>query len=168
MGLDSYLYCNSRTLTKKVIDEAGINPNFYDGTPGRSLPNWELHFRQAGEIGYWRKTWAIHNWFVANVQYGDDDCKTYSVEIEHLVKLRDTCREVLDDPGKAVRLLPEPYEFSHDIEEFEWYLGQLEYTVNIIDSILDHLITNEDNLLCSPFIEGEEDWRIQFYYHASW
>ena len=47
------------------------------------------------EAIYWRKANAIHGWFVDNVQNGTDDCGYYYVPPEHLHKLRDLCREVL-------------------------------------------------------------------------
>ena len=164
MGLDSYLYCNSRTLTSKVIDEIGVNPSYAD-----SDYDWTSFFKQYGAIGYWRKTWAIHNWFVEHVQRGEDDCKTYPVRLDDLIELRERCQRAIDYPASAEIILPTPFGMAEKTTEYaKWYLFQLVYTVNLIDSILDHLVTNEDNLHCSPFIEGEEDWRIQFYYHASW
>ena len=48
------------------------------------------------QVGYWRKANAIHSWFVENVQGGVDDCGTYDVEREHLVRLRDLCQEVIN------------------------------------------------------------------------
>ncbi len=46
-------------------------------------------------VGYWRKANAIHNWFVKNVQKGEDDCGDYYVEEEKLQELLDTCKKVL-------------------------------------------------------------------------
>ena len=45
-------------------------------------------------VGYWRKANAIHNWFVANVQDGVDNCKDYYVGIGDLKRLLDKCLEV--------------------------------------------------------------------------
>ena len=46
------------------------------------------------EAGYWRKANQIHNWFVNNVQGGEDDCKPYYVDKEDLQKLLDLCKQV--------------------------------------------------------------------------
>ena len=48
------------------------------------------------EAGYWRKANAIHNWFVENVQNGDDDCGDYSVSEEQLRELLAAVKKVLD------------------------------------------------------------------------
>jgi hypothetical protein len=45
--------------------------------------------------GYWCKANAIHNWFVENVQGGNDDCKPYYVSKEDIQKLLNTVNEVL-------------------------------------------------------------------------
>ena len=39
------------------------------------------------EVGYWRKANQIHNWFVANVQDGEDKCQKAYVSKEQLSKL---------------------------------------------------------------------------------
>jgi hypothetical protein len=48
------------------------------------------------EAGYWRKANAIHNWFVKNVQDGEDDCKDYYVSSEQMQELLDTVNTVLE------------------------------------------------------------------------
>lgn len=46
-------------------------------------------------VAYWRKANQIHNWFVNNVQGGEDDCGTYEVPKEQLKELIDVCNRVL-------------------------------------------------------------------------
>ncbi len=57
------------------------------------------------EICEWRKANAIHNWFVENIQGGEDDCGTYSLSREQLQELLETVNTVLDScelvPGKV-------------------------------------------------------------------
>ena len=49
------------------------------------------------EIGYWRKANQIHNWFVKNVQDGEDDCHYHNeVTKEVLEELLAICQKVLD------------------------------------------------------------------------
>lgn len=55
------------------------------------------------QVGYWRKANHIHNWFVENVQDGEDDCKEYYVSREKLQKLLETVKLVL----KSVTLKPQ-------------------------------------------------------------
>ena len=45
----------------------------------------------------WRKANMIHNWFVENVQEGQDDCGEYYCDPEQLETLRDICKEILDN-----------------------------------------------------------------------
>lgn len=46
--------------------------------------------------GKWRKSNQIHNWFVANVQDGTDDCDEYWVSEKQLIELKEVCKTVLD------------------------------------------------------------------------
>jgi len=48
------------------------------------------------EVAYWRKANQIHNWFVQNVQDGEDDCGDYDVNHKQLTELRDTCKSILE------------------------------------------------------------------------
>lgn len=47
------------------------------------------------DVAYWRKANAIHNWFVENVQNGEDDCKEYDVSSEDLKVLLALVDQVL-------------------------------------------------------------------------
>lgn len=48
------------------------------------------------EIGYWRKANHIHNWFVENVQGGEDYCNPYEVSKDQIEELLNICKKVLD------------------------------------------------------------------------
>lgn len=48
------------------------------------------------EVAYWRKANAIHQWFVDNVQDGDDECLETHVEREQLAELVGLCKQVLN------------------------------------------------------------------------
>jgi len=47
------------------------------------------------EAGYWRKAKAIHQWFVDNVQDGDDNCHEYYVSTDQLKNLLTLVNTVL-------------------------------------------------------------------------
>ena len=48
------------------------------------------------QVGYWRKANQIHNWFVENVQSGQDDCEYHQeVTKETLASLLGICKDVL-------------------------------------------------------------------------
>jgi hypothetical protein len=49
------------------------------------------------QVGYWRKANQIHNWFVENIQDGEDDCDYHrEVTKEDLEELLDICLKVKD------------------------------------------------------------------------
>jgi hypothetical protein len=52
-------------------------------------------------VAYWRKANHIHQWFVDNVQGGEDECKPHYVSREQLRELREVCLRVLWLPTKS-------------------------------------------------------------------
>lgn len=89
------------------------------------------------EIAYWRKANQIHNWFVTNIQDGEDNCKRYFVERGQLKSLRDTCQKVLDDNMLARILLPTTSGcFFGSTDYDESYFCDLENTIGQIDEAL--------------------------------
>ncbi len=104
------------------------------------------------EAIYWRKSNAIHKWFVDNVQDGTDDCGYYDVSREQLEQLLAVIEEVLADRDKAATLLPPKAGFffgSKDVDE--WYWQDLENTRDRLAKLLAQ--------------EMPEWW---FEYHSSW
>lgn len=49
------------------------------------------------EVAYWRKANQIHNWFVSNVQNGEDDCDEYAVTRDQLLELYSTVMFLLGE-----------------------------------------------------------------------
>jgi hypothetical protein len=89
------------------------------------------------EAGYWRKSNQIHNWFVANVQEGKDECQDSYVSREQLKELREVCQKVLDNNKLAEQLLPTKEGFFFGGKDYDqWYFNDLEETIKIIDNAL--------------------------------
>jgi hypothetical protein len=110
------------------------------------------------DVAYWRKANAIHNWFVQNVQEGNDDCGRYSVSMEQLQELRDECLKVLDNPESAKEVLPTVDGFFFGGTDYdEGYLDELKGTVEQIDKILAWV-----------GLAGVPEHHIDFEYHSSW
>lgn len=112
---------------------------------------------------YWRKSNAIHQWFVDNVQDGDDDCGEYPVTCQQLATLRDTCNKILEDPENseslAEELLPTKSGFFFGSVDYDdGYIADLEYTVSSIDRLL-----KEFNWDTPDFTESPD-----LYYQSSW
>lgn len=154
MGLDMYLsgkrymskYFDAEDTAKiETINEVFGIEGIEDGDYGAQ----EVTFR----LGYWRKANQIHQWFVDNVQSGVDECQESYVDREQLAKLRDVCKEVLADKSKANTLLPTASGFFFGSTDYnEWYMQDLEYTVERIDKILN-----------DPALA-----KCDFYYQSSW
>jgi hypothetical protein len=111
-------------------------------------------------IAYWRKANAIHDWFVKNVQDGEDDCKSYYVSLEKLMELEQLCRRVATsgDPELAKELLPTASGFFFgDTEYDEYYFEQVDWTAKRLAEIVDKFKDSTGGL------SG-----VDFYYQASW
>lgn len=143
MGLDMYL-SGKRYMSKHFNEgdsekQAAIQTLFPElagkvGHWGDNSPVKEVTI----EAGYWRKANAIHDWFVREVQGGEDECKPHYVSREDLERLKATCLEVLEDHSKASDLLPTASGFFFGSTDYdEWYYKDLEMTVQIIDDCLE-------------------------------
>ena len=123
MGLDMYLV-GKRYLSgfdeadKKVAEAVGEMFSELKNIPGRFGTVSPVKQVEA-EVGYWRKANAVHDWFVKNVQDGEDDCKSYYVSREKLEELRSLCQRVLDDREQARELLPTTQGFFFGSTEYD-------------------------------------------------
>lgn len=89
-------------------------------------------------VGYWRKANAVHNWFVSNVQGGNDDCRSYYVAREQLHELMEVCKEVMLHPNKAIELLPTTEGFFFGGTEYdEGYHHDISQTYFMLKKILE-------------------------------
>lgn len=84
---------NEKLVRKDLVDKMkkDLSIQYYAFDTDKEFPNVSI----ISDIGYWRKANQIHNWFVTNVQDGEDDCGEYEVSKEQLEELLDICREVL-------------------------------------------------------------------------
>lgn len=156
MGLDMYLtgkrYMSSvfnKEDAEKMEAIKELFPELKDKTGrfGDNSPVKEISI----EAGYWRKANAIHDWFVQNVQGGEDECRPHYVSRESLAELKEACEQVLADRDLAKELLPTTSGFFFGSTEYdEYYFRDLEATVEIIN-----------NALSMP-----DDW--EFEYRSSW
>lgn len=111
MGLDMYLNKKTQVSRKKSESE---------------------------QVGYWRKDNQIHNWFVTNIQDGNDECQESDVSFEQLMVLKKSCEDVLADHSKAEALLPSSSGFFFGTTDYdEWYYQALEETVEILSKLTD-------------------------------
>lgn len=85
----------------------------------------------------WRKANQIHKWFVERCQNGEDDCNTYIVERDQLMKLLIKCRIVKRVPELGKILLPVTSGFFFGSLLYdEYYLEDIIYTEQQLTKLL--------------------------------
>ena len=134
------------------------------------------------EIGYWRKANQIHQWFVDNVQAGEDDCGVYIVPKEKAEELLDICKKVYDSLKDAELVEKTMYdkwnneEYTHkvfadkDTEIAEdllptqegFFFGGTEYDEYYLEDI-ERTIKQLRNVLVD--FDFENNYLL---YHSSW
>jgi hypothetical protein len=126
MGLDMYL-----TARRYYFNNDADIPEVKDVPDGYRVKIVEV------DVAYWRKANAIHDWFVQNVQDGEDNCQPYTASREELQSLVDTCKTVIADPEKAKDLLPTTDGvFFGGTDYGEYYFQCLHDTVDQIEKAL--------------------------------
>ncbi len=151
MGLDMYLkaqrYVNKQDYSvdpPATRDEYKALAHMYPELDNDTIYGFDV----SRVVAYWRKANAIHQWFVVNVQDGEDDCREYPVSLEHLTDLVNLCNQVLANREMAEdELPPQPGFFfgSTDIDEYYW--ADLNDTVTQLTRIIndprlkDHYLT---------------------------
>ena len=129
MGLDMYLYKETYIWRNgPLVEEFTLNHP--------SIQTERVRFIIEG-FGEWRKANQIHQWFVDNVQNGEDDCRKYHLETDQLQELLTTVERVQNDHTLARELLPSQEGFffgSTDYDEF--YFDDLEHTRKILTTAL--------------------------------
>ena len=165
MGLDMYL--NARKHLAKINWQAlQSNDELSYNSPEAVYPEFNdlLELTQLTDVAtdiygatvevtcaYWRKANQIHNWFVTNIQKGEDNCGEYYVPQDKLTELMVICEHALE--SKDPTLLPPQAGFffgGTDIDE--WYWRDLESTV-----------TQLKRIFALPEIDN-----LSFYYSSSW
>ena len=95
MGLDMYLSKKTYVQNWNHMDESELHDvTVKKGGKVRKDIKPERVSEITESVAYWRKANQIHNWFVENVQGGEDDCREYYVDREQLQELLDICLQV--------------------------------------------------------------------------
>ena len=169
MGLDQYLEIRKSEYRSNYYKDKGSRIKLeYPKDITEFIPNLtDLRIsRQTNyEVGYWRKANQIHNWFMQNCARRDeydnpiDDCRPIEITVDKLEKLLDDCKKVLADHSLAKELLPTVDGFFFGSTAYDdYYLGQIEQTIEIIEPVL-------------KFAKHKleiKDYAWEVYYQASW
>ena len=171
MGLDMYLY--KKTYVKnwdhnpedrKTSVSVKLGGKKHPSVNPKKVTNIEE------EVGYWRKANQIHQWFVSNVQGGEDNCQESYVDVENMKTLLQTCLAIknetkvkdgmITNPEFAEELLPTQGGFFFGGEEYDdCYMEEINDTIKILETEL--LKVEELSKLPTPIISD-------YYYRASW
>lgn len=136
MGLDQYLYANEYLSAWKNGDAYAKVAQALeaDKFATADFPSITVSVK----VGQWRKANQIHNWFVNNVQDGEDDCREYYVEREQLIELLELCKKVKAGGEKvAEEELPTASGFFYgSIEIDEYYWQDIDDTIKQLERVL--------------------------------
>ena len=102
-------------------------------------------------VGYWRKANQIHNWFVNNVQDGEDDCDIYEVTKDQLKELVVVCNEVLESCKLENGTVANGQYLDCSYDEFVTVLEDGQYIVD--SSVAERLLPT-----ISGFFFGSENY----------
>lgn len=190
MGLDMYLtrkkYIGANYEHRKVSGNVDIMIG------DKKIP---INFNKISYIEenacYWRKANQIHNWFVNNVQDGNDDCREYYVSTEDLEKLLELCKQVKEKailvPGgkrkvhvfneetKTLEEQEEEYKVIQNVQEIAellptssgFFFGSTEYNDYYMEDI-NHTIETLEELLKDEKELNKQGFYSDFYYQSSW
>lgn len=188
MGLDMFLW-KMKKQKGKTFDEVmeikrKLDNGEIKGVEKENLKMYMFHTKLENinyeydslfkEVYYWRKANAIHQWFVDNIQNGNDDCEDYRVTQKDLQILIDTLKEVYnslcnkemitkkvqdgsieyeikvfkeEDLEIAKQLLPTQEGFFFGGTEYdEYYFEQIKDTLNDLQ-IINECFDFENNYL---------------------
>jgi len=95
---------------------------------------------------YWRKFNALHNWFVANVRGGNDNCEYYLVKREHIEKLLLVLETTTQENCESN--FPTTAGFFFGGTGYgEWYWHELKKTIHICHYLLSEVNWKEEVLM---------------------
>jgi hypothetical protein len=163
MGLDQYLYARKYISGNNygrdnqgnflVLDNPELDTIIEPiGLTRADLDDDMPSVNVSVKVLQWRKANAIHEWFVQNVQRGEDDCKDYYVSREKLEELLSTLGRALDirkhqgddmvDPTADETIediLPTQQGFFFGTYEYDdYYWSEVERTYEAINGLLNN------------------------------
>ena len=156
MGLVSFLFRSLNTSEQKMFDEAVAPPQDTTTATGRiktvGIVNdvSPAYLNTEAKLGankvltaIWGGAYHVHQWFIENVQHGEDDGGYYEVTYEYLETLLEVLEAVSKDNAKE--LLPTFLEYDED------YWEQTQYTKELVKYLLDNFNWDECSLIYSAW-----------------
>jgi hypothetical protein len=180
MGLDMYLnkhvYVGAEYEHRKVTGTIDIK---IDGKP--LAINFDNVSYIVERAGYWRKANAIHKWFVANVQNGEDDCQDYNVDASQLKELLGLVNKVLDSSKLVDSVIANGYTFKDGVETPNFEAGKIVENPEVAQELLpassgfffgstdyDQWYIEDLKLTKTILEKALTDEDAEYYYSSSW
>lgn len=155
MGLDQYLYARKYISGTNYSNENGqftMTPNQEldtiiepIGLTRKDIDNDTPAVIVSVKAYQWRKANQIHEWFVQNVQDGEDNCREYYVSREKLEELLATLGHILKakqdgaDQSTFEDILPTQSGFFFGSTEYDdYYWDEVERTYEAINALLNN------------------------------
>jgi len=158
MGLDMYLTKTTYVKNWDYMKESEKSYVTVKGANEKHIKRERVQYIEE-QLMYWRKANQIHQWFVKNIQGGEDDCNEYTVTVEELKQLMDVCYEVITDNSKAEELLPTNRGFffgGYDYDEY--YFTQVTNTYKILKELIEELEEHSKQINKNAWIQYRASW----------
>ncbi len=144
MGLDMYLYAR-KSFSDYRPKEKEISTKIKELV---GFPEDSDHMIIMAEVMYWRKANQIHQWFVENVQDGNDNCGEYYVSRDDIEKLILACDTAWTNKDSSI-LPPKSGFFFGNTEVDDWYWEEIQETSKRLRAILDDPMLQTSSLYYS-------------------
>lgn len=179
MGLDMYLYRKTYVKNWEHMTEEEKTKITFEGQRTKGIDTSKIT-EIIEEVGYWRKANAIHQWFVDNVQDGEDDCKQYYVSEDKLRELLSLVDKVLKSTKLVDGNITNGYEFKDGKETPIIQKGKTMKDSSVAEDLLPvsegfffggtdyDEYYYEDLKLTKEILENALKVGGDFYYQSSW
>ena len=158
--IDHSNYTNNKITAKVVLETNYSTLTSFEVSPSSSF--------ELGEV-YWKRVNPIHDWFVNETRFGNDEERTFEISEDSLKDLLDICKEILKEKelnGRdsaillAEETLPTRAGFSFETTEYQdYYFSTLERTITDVESLISIDVPKK--------VDGITFWSY-YEYTSSW
>ena len=173
MGLDMYLYLQKDEYVGehyKWPSNAQLTNEYPAELASLAKADPVVQRETRYRAAYWRKANAIHKWFV-NFAGEKDTCQKIYLNHKALQELVDKCKEALDRPAEASKILPTKGGFFFGTTAYdEWYFQNLKNTIAMLEPVIEVLKKQDEawEEFKANDYKGDQPEHYECIYQASW